>query len=244
MLVFMTTTIYPSDRRSRILDAALECFLAKGYAATSIADIRKLSGASTGSIYHFFTGKNGLAETLLRDSTAGWASVSGIAVTPSAPAEQAIKASVHGLVEWGLSHPAHLRFMVEIRDLAASDPELASVRTLLTSGQASASANYARMSAQGAVKNLPWPVAYALMMGPAYTYLRSAPHPGPGQVEPLAALFAEAAWQSVRFWHGMPPPGATLDSSPAFLKTAQMSAGAGISPDEPQDQWACSPNRP
>ncbi|HTO27428.1 MAG TPA: TetR family transcriptional regulator, partial [Devosia sp.] len=44
------------DRRRQILDAALSAFLERGYAATSIADIRARSGASTGSIYHFFAG--------------------------------------------------------------------------------------------------------------------------------------------------------------------------------------------
>ena len=64
------------DRRRQILDAALASFLEKGYAATSIADIRARSGASTGSIYHFFSGKGALAEALLREAVAGWAGLS------------------------------------------------------------------------------------------------------------------------------------------------------------------------
>ena len=55
------------DRRQAILDAALASFVARGYLATSISDIRAASGASTGSIYHFFAGKGALAEALLRE---------------------------------------------------------------------------------------------------------------------------------------------------------------------------------
>ena len=40
------------ERRRRILDAALECFDAKGVAATTIEDICAGAGLSVGSIYH------------------------------------------------------------------------------------------------------------------------------------------------------------------------------------------------
>ena len=38
------------ERRESILEAALSCFLEKGYIATTINDIREASGATTGSI--------------------------------------------------------------------------------------------------------------------------------------------------------------------------------------------------
>ena len=38
------------ERRESILEAALGCFLEKGYIATTINDIREASGATTGSI--------------------------------------------------------------------------------------------------------------------------------------------------------------------------------------------------
>lgn len=44
-------------RRRQIMDAALRCFVRKGLAATSIADIREESGLSTGAIYLHFRNK-------------------------------------------------------------------------------------------------------------------------------------------------------------------------------------------
>ncbi len=58
------------ERRESILEAALGCFLEKGYIATTINDIREASGATTGSIYHFFDGKGALALALLEDAVA------------------------------------------------------------------------------------------------------------------------------------------------------------------------------
>ena len=51
-------------RRREILDAALSCFLNKGYAGTTIEDIRNLSKASHGSIYHQFRSKDEIAYVL------------------------------------------------------------------------------------------------------------------------------------------------------------------------------------
>ena len=44
-------------RRRQIIDAAFTCFTAKGYTHTSMTDIIKESGLSSGSIYSQFSGK-------------------------------------------------------------------------------------------------------------------------------------------------------------------------------------------
>ena len=44
-------------RRAQIIEAAVSCFLEKGYTNTSMSDIIKASGLSSGSIYSHFTGK-------------------------------------------------------------------------------------------------------------------------------------------------------------------------------------------
>lgn len=185
----------PVDRRSEILDAALACFLERGYAATSIADIRNASGASTGSIYHFFEHKGALALALVERAIGGWSGSSMEATDPDASAEISIKASITGLVQWGLANPASLRFLDEVRTLATSDPGLAAVAALLARGNDAARARYATFVARREVRDLPWPLAHALMLGPAYDYLRLSPDSAaPG----AATIIAEAAWSAVR----------------------------------------------
>lgn len=44
-------------RRAQIIEAAINCFLERGYINTSMSDIIKASGLSSGSIYSHFTGK-------------------------------------------------------------------------------------------------------------------------------------------------------------------------------------------
>ena len=44
-------------RRAQIIEAAIDCFLNHGYTNTSMSDIIKASGLSSGSIYSHFSGK-------------------------------------------------------------------------------------------------------------------------------------------------------------------------------------------
>ena len=56
----------PDDTRSRLVFAALQLFLEKGYGATSIADILKAAGVNSGSLYYFFPTKQDLLLEVLR----------------------------------------------------------------------------------------------------------------------------------------------------------------------------------
>ena len=47
----------PSDTRQRIVQAAMHLFWEKGYGSTSVADILGRAGINSGSLYHFFPGK-------------------------------------------------------------------------------------------------------------------------------------------------------------------------------------------
>lgn len=184
------------ERRESILEAALGCFLEKGYIATTINDIREASGATTGSIYHFFDGKGALALALLEDAVAGW---SGEAKAASNTAEAVVKASAGGLVSWGMKNPELFRFMDEIRTLAVTAPEFADIADTLVEGQGSAASAYAGFVKAKKVKDVPWAVAHSLMLGPAYNFLRLATT-GHARVAAKKAqeLIADAAWAAVK----------------------------------------------
>jgi AcrR family transcriptional regulator len=53
------------DTRTRIVEAAMELFWAKGYGSTSIADILARAEINSGSLYHFFPGKQDLLVAVL-----------------------------------------------------------------------------------------------------------------------------------------------------------------------------------
>lgn len=54
------------QRRQEIINAALELFVSKGYAATRITDIAKKTNMSTGLMFHYFESKEQLYEALVQ----------------------------------------------------------------------------------------------------------------------------------------------------------------------------------
>ena len=54
-------------RRTQIIEAAITCFLERGYINTSMSDIIKASGLSSGSIYSHFTGKEDILTTAINE---------------------------------------------------------------------------------------------------------------------------------------------------------------------------------
>ncbi|MBM7599745.1 AcrR family transcriptional regulator [Virgibacillus halotolerans] len=57
------------ERRITILQAALECFSAKGYYASTVDDIVRYSKLSKGSIYNYFSGKEDIIISILQHET-------------------------------------------------------------------------------------------------------------------------------------------------------------------------------
>ena len=55
----------PAPSRDRIIGAAMELFWEKGYGSTSIADILARAEVNSGSLYHFFPGKQDLLVAVL-----------------------------------------------------------------------------------------------------------------------------------------------------------------------------------
>ena len=53
------------DTRQRIVESAMELFWLKGYGSTSIADILSRSQVNSGSLYHYFPGKQDLLIAVL-----------------------------------------------------------------------------------------------------------------------------------------------------------------------------------
>lgn len=65
-----TRTNDPIGMRNRVIDVAAAAFQMRGYNATSINDILKLSGVSGGALHHHFPTKKHLIEAVLKERIA------------------------------------------------------------------------------------------------------------------------------------------------------------------------------
>src|ERR1700716_1142602 len=111
-----TTAPAASPRRADILQAALAAFTEHGVAGASIEDIRRRSGASVGSIYHHFGGKDAIAGALylegLSDYQAGFLG----ALSRSVSARDGVEEAVRHTLAWMTEHRDLARFLLLGRD--------------------------------------------------------------------------------------------------------------------------------
>jgi len=96
-----TTT---ETRRKAILQAALKSFSTKGFTETTMEDIKRLSGASTGSIYHHFENKEMLAQALYLEGRSDLNAALLASITGMHPRE-GIKAMIYAYIDWFEQHP-------------------------------------------------------------------------------------------------------------------------------------------
>jgi AcrR family transcriptional regulator len=103
-------------RRAAILDAALAAFTEHGVAGASIEDIRRRSGASVGSIYHHFGGKDGIAGALYLEALGDYQRGFLAALAGADSARGGVEEAVRHTVSWMAAHRDLARFLLLGRD--------------------------------------------------------------------------------------------------------------------------------
>lgn len=163
----MSSTTRPGQaRRAAILAAALDSFLEHGVAGASIEDVCARSGASVGSVYHHFGGKEGLAGAVFRAALGDYQRVflAALRAHPDDPAG-GIRAVVREHLRWCLIEaPERARFLLLHGDAARGSGAVEQNREFLAEALA-----WLRRHVE------PRPdldLAYALWLGPAQEYCR------------------------------------------------------------------------
>ena len=105
--------------REQILDATEKLMGTRGYAATSISDIRKACGLPASSIYWHFGSKDGvLAAVMERGAQRYFAAI---------PAEVAVERQLDAVVNQQSQHPDFLRLFLLLSLERSDDPAVAEV---------------------------------------------------------------------------------------------------------------------
>ena len=186
-------------RRKAVLDAALHCFITKGYEATRIEDIRVRSGASIGSIYHHFGSKERVAAALYVEAIRIYQEELALAIGPDPPAEEGVRAIASHHLRWVQEHPDMARYLLTRR---VPEVELAMAKELRDLNRAFMRPLTAWMKAraeEGAMRELTPDLFHALVLGPAQEFAR---HSLAGRmktsIEEAEPVLLDAIWASVR----------------------------------------------
>jgi AcrR family transcriptional regulator len=187
------------DRRASILRAALETFGERGYAATTIEDVRRRSGASVGSIYHHFGSKEELAGSLyvegLRDYQEGF-----VAALRSHPGARAgVRAMVEHHLDWVAANSELARYLLGGREAAVRLASDARLREQNRAFFAEVNAWLEPHIERGDLRRLPLDLLYSVLIGPAQEFARhSLAGRTSSTLETAKRTLAGAAWSSLK----------------------------------------------
>lgn len=187
------------QRRRAILDAALACFTDVGYLDTTMQDIRRRSGASNGSIYHHFQGKEQLAAALYLQGILDYQSGLKDELARHAGARQGVAALVRYHLYWVRDHPDWARFLLRMRHadfMALAEQAIAEANRELMAAMA---CFFRRHVAAGRLRYLLPELYLSIIVGPcqelARLWLLEKRHV---DLDRLAEELGEAAWLSLR----------------------------------------------
>ncbi|HJL15818.1 MAG TPA: helix-turn-helix domain-containing protein [Sandaracinaceae bacterium LLY-WYZ-13_1] len=183
-------------RRRAILEGALDCYADLGWTATTIADLRERSGASTGSIYHHFGDKEGVAAALYAEVLRRYREPLLAQMARRRTARSVIRGIVIHHLEWAAAHPVWARFLVEMRGTDAVQRSEAALREGTTDLVRHLFARLAPHLQRGAIVALPEPLFVPVILGPAQDVVRHWVR-GRLDLDPsdVAAPLADAAWR-------------------------------------------------
>lgn len=116
----------PEGMRARILDAAAELFQARGYHDTSVQDVKRLAGVSSGAFHHHFESKKALGLAVVRERVsdalrAAWLGPVLAAPTAADGVHEAMRAIGGELSEQGFVRGCPVNNLAV--ELAFSDPD-------------------------------------------------------------------------------------------------------------------------
>ena len=116
-----TTSPEKTDSRQRILQAAVQLFASKGYAATGVREIAGEAGVNLAMVSYFFGSKTGLLEEILREFFEPLTGLTRRHLSQAGDPEEKLRNYIHHLVRYFAEHKEAL--MVFLLELPRDQPE-------------------------------------------------------------------------------------------------------------------------
>jgi AcrR family transcriptional regulator len=100
-----------TDRREQILDAALRCFVERGFYGTTIPEIADKAQIAAGTIYHYFDSKEALVNALVRHWKQHIAQRVFAAFPQTASSREQFRTIWHEIVAFAMQSPTAFAFI-------------------------------------------------------------------------------------------------------------------------------------
>jgi AcrR family transcriptional regulator len=188
-----------NQRRTDVIEAALTCFKEIGYAKTTMADIRKYSSASTGSIYHHFRSKQQLAAAVYFEGVKNYQEGLLKVLETEKRVKEGVLAIVGYHLKWVSEHPTWARYLTEMRHaefMAGAESRFKELNAHFTAGITTWVSGHMKVKR---LKPMSRDIFVALLLGPCQEYARQWLS-GHAVLEPAeaAVAMAEPIWRSLQ----------------------------------------------
>ena len=182
------------DKRSRLLEAALSLFEAKGFDAVTVPEIARAAGVATGTVYLYFRDKQALVNALYRH----WKGRYNALVLAAPPADASPRhAFAHywqRMTLFARTYPSAVRFM----DLHHHAPYLDEESRALSLDYLKVAEAFVREAkAQGAIRDLDPKLIVALMWGAAAGLVKFAASGALTLDQIMATAMEDALWRAI-----------------------------------------------
>ncbi len=184
--------------RLMLLDAAATVFLAHGFAAASMDQVRQLAGVSNGSLYHHFPTKEKLVDALYAYTLRDFHSALLAAIPARASAQAGVKGLIRAYIQWVVTHPERAQLLHKLRR-SGDMTDAGSQRNTVNAEAFGALAAWmqARVDA-GEMRAMPFAVWMALVFSPAMSMTQQwVRQPKPAVPSKVRAALEHGAWMAV-----------------------------------------------
>ncbi|MBA0048709.1 TetR/AcrR family transcriptional regulator [Mycobacterium sp. NPDC050853] len=186
-------------RRRAILDSALTSFLKNGVAGTTIEALHRESGASVGSIYHFFGSKERVAAELYLETLRDYYNAYLAVLQGNSSARRGIEGTVRFHLEWVAANELRARFLFHCREFEVIEESRSAIAALNEDFYGKASAWLQPHVEKRRIKPLPPRLCQSLWMGPCVEYARLwLARSADFDVLSAAPVLGQAAWDAVK----------------------------------------------
>ena len=187
------------ERRKAILSAALQCFNEHGIENTTVQDIQLIAKCSTGSLYHHFGSKEGIAACLFIET---FKSMNAGVLAELQQCDDA-RSGVHVLVtqicQWVSGNTSAARFLLQSRDIQLSPDRQAELKHNYVEIMRAYFRWFTPFVEDGSMKSLPLDTYVPLISGPVQEYARRwLARQVDQSPASLNGVFSDAAWNAVR----------------------------------------------
>jgi AcrR family transcriptional regulator len=187
------------ERRSTILNAALQCFNEYGLENTTVQDIQQVAKCSTGSLYHHFGSKEGIAGSLFVETFKNMNEGVLAELQRCSDARTGVQVVVTQICEWVSGNTSSARFLLQSRDIQFSHDMHLQLSHEYNEIMRGYFQWFTPFVEDGSMKSLPLDTYVPLIIGPAQEYARRwLAKQVDRSPSSLTRVFSDAAWNAVR----------------------------------------------